>query len=916
MISTGGDLNNDNYDDLVISDTIYLNILYGGPAFDEYIDLPIAYDGVRFRYLSLSSEADMNGDGFSDLVTGDMDNRKIYVIQGGPGFDDIPDMIISDHVDEKFFGMALDGLGDINNDGADDLFAIMYYQNLTYFYFGKPVDKITSSLELVNGGGMDGKYCYARYKPYSFRAAVNDTSGYQDIDEVTLQLDRWGSNLQVKWSAGTGLFTELNDPNDYITIHPSSSASHDSVESVSVDFNLIFNWTYPDELLHGANVFSRGLSGMQHWSNLSDIYHVETNLEFAGELEVVSDIQGPLSDIDWISSGEELTWQGIMVVYENSDNVCPLDTEFDVAVLDMDGNEWYDTESSGRNIKIKTSTSGGTVEDYLFDIDITGVPAGCDISDETFSINFDSDKVKFLNPFPNPDKWQRKSKPFAGITVYDDTNNVNASSIEYRTSINNGSTWSNWQNAGATENSDSILVEVTPSFAEGTTNAVQFRARDSVGNDYANSEINYVKVDSTEVLFSKPRPEPGNYPATATVNCGITISDATSGVDTDKIEYSIKKHGETLYSDWTKVMNTGKDGLTVTITQKVNLGDGADNFIKWRAKDVAGNGWTESEPYQVSIAPEGSPNPLTTLLFPNDDRVVEADSVNLVWLSNQPDSASITYEVRLDTVNPPVHKAAETYTGTEFIFSGLEVGETYYWTVIPYLEGVIGTCTSGSWSFELNKDFGRTYGLKLAGPSTMTVKQGEMREGNITITNLGTDVDLISLSFDSGGLIGVTMEDKISLKANESRQPEFRLNIAEDAVVKNYQLKITATSQGGTEEILKITVSVVKDSDEKEGQDKSGESGSSIAFPIAAAVIALIIILLFIIMKKQGDGKKPEGEDGIPAVEEPPQPAAPAEPQPVPQAQAQPLQPVQQLPAEQDQVNNPPQYPGVNGGVQ
>jgi hypothetical protein len=270
----------------------------------------------------------------------------------------------------------------------------------------------------------------------------------------------------------------------------------------------------------------------------------------------------------------------------------------------------------------------------------------------------------------------------------------------------------------------------------------------------------------------------------------------------------------------------------------------------------------------------------------------------------------------VDTVNPPVKTVADKYSGTEFIFDGIEAGQIYYWEVIPYLEGVIGTCTSGSWSFELNKDFGRTYGLDLSGPATINLKRGETQVEKLTLTNLGSDVDLISITLDTNGLSGVSLTGSISLKTNESKQIDITFNIDEDAVVKTYQLTITGESQGGNKDTLKVTAAVVGDTDNKEGQDKSGESGSSIAFPIAAAVIALIIILLFIILKKQGDGKKPEGEDGIPAVEETPQTAAPAEPQPVQQAQAQLQQPVQQEPADPGQVNNPPQNPGANGGVQ
>jgi hypothetical protein len=91
---------------------------------------------------------------------------------------------------------------------------------------------------------------------------------------------------------------------------------------------------------------------------------------------------------------------------------------------------------------------------------------------------------------------------------------------------------------------------------------------------------------------------------THTPICSVLINDEEgSGVSAKDVQYAVATTSTNEYSAW----QTGKiprDAPEVRLSVSTNFVNGKSNWIRFRGKDVAGNGWTVSQDYNVWVDEE------------------------------------------------------------------------------------------------------------------------------------------------------------------------------------------------------------------------------------------------------------------------------------------------------------------------
>ncbi|OYT17637.1 MAG: hypothetical protein B7C24_01645 [Bacteroidetes bacterium 4572_77] len=148
-MNKAGDLNNDGISDIILGATgsRTAKIYYGSTTPDTQWDISLEGAGTDnwFGY-STSSAGDFNNDGFEDLIVGaygyDHYRGRSYIYFGGDEADNEADItLVSEDIEDSNYGWSVAGIGDINNDGFDDVAvgAIFYGTGMpgkVYVYYG------------------------------------------------------------------------------------------------------------------------------------------------------------------------------------------------------------------------------------------------------------------------------------------------------------------------------------------------------------------------------------------------------------------------------------------------------------------------------------------------------------------------------------------------------------------------------------------------------------------------------------------------------------------------------------------------------------------------------------------------------------------------------------------------------------
>jgi len=162
-VSTIGDFNDDGFHDVIVGapgndysghDAGRAYVYFGGPSLDTSADAVLSGEGTDdyFGY-SVSVAGDANGDGYEDLFVGARSNAiyepgRAYLYYGGPGFDAIADLTLTENTLIPGFAHSVSGGIDVNGDGFDEVVVGHFYGEIARVYYGIPQPDATPLADL------------------------------------------------------------------------------------------------------------------------------------------------------------------------------------------------------------------------------------------------------------------------------------------------------------------------------------------------------------------------------------------------------------------------------------------------------------------------------------------------------------------------------------------------------------------------------------------------------------------------------------------------------------------------------------------------------------------------------------------------------------------------------------------------
>jgi len=527
-------------------------------------------------------------------------------------------------------GSALDYSTFVGGERSDRLFSLVLRESGSVVVFGKTwgwtfnkdvVDHTFGHLgsddALVMGFTIDdmsptgayldgGDLLYAGLRTYDMAVDANPSKSNPPPHTVHVSVDPGGANVILGWTSGEVAepFFEVQDEHDHLELMQGSCYAErdDTNGTLMLHFGFVPGWNWPHE--DPCDLVVEARRAVINTTNylVKDLFSVENDLDFYGDVLAEGEWQGDVEEGDWVRGEEGLTFYSPLVVYEGTTDVHPPDSTGKVRIDGPIGAVNSSPYTSGERSVLKMMTPRQTIKEAVYTISLVNLPGTAESrGTRDFTLAIDANEPTFERPEPSGDDWQGTSRVLLSIAVNDTgTSGVNASTLEYSYSTSGLSPYSEWSRGGlrTTPSGPIVVGEVEIDLPDGES-YVRWRVKDLVGISASSDQL-LIRVDTRNVSFHSPIPE--GWQTISELDCGVTIQDLEgSGIDVGSIQYRVSYLNVSGYDEWVDWEGDLEDSMEVSVTFRWMFSKTPYNMVQWRAMDIAGNGHTRSPHYRVLV---------------------------------------------------------------------------------------------------------------------------------------------------------------------------------------------------------------------------------------------------------------------------------------------------------------------------
>lgn len=379
-----------------------------------------------------------------------------------------------------------------------------------------------------------------------------------------------------------------------------------------------FKFAFPWEGMMPMTIQAIGGATLPTTMTYSSFCYLDTGVQFEGEFQYLGEDGRHLSDFSYVKDNESVHFTGVKLLYnivdledENATKYYVMNESFEYMIIDDELNEYHQTNASMINMSIYVNMPLDSVT-KLFNLKVKGIP------DNKVSGGLPSLSFKVDNSIPaapssvviRADSFKDKQK---------EVDNDDILYLSWGSVTDSGSGVAYYRIATTPDPNNESAVQVDPRITQWIWNKTypgEFKlyiwAVDNVGHvgEMASESI---QIDKDDPFFTDFTWDVTQWARTVTPVLGVTardgytISEDISGIRRSSAEYAISTNGMEEFDDWISVglfdddvsRAIGDDDLEIEVQPRFI--EGTENYIKFRIKDWAGNGYAESDIYNIKI---------------------------------------------------------------------------------------------------------------------------------------------------------------------------------------------------------------------------------------------------------------------------------------------------------------------------
>ena len=253
--------------------------------------------------------------------------------------------------------------------------------------------------------------------------------------------------------------------------------------------------------------------------------------------------------------------------------------------------------------------------------------------------------------------------------------------------------------------------------------------------------------------------------------------------------------------------------------------------------------------------------PVVRLDSPENNSIINDTATELRWTPVSELAEFLTYDVYFGTGNAPPLLTGNI-TSINYSVEELKDETVYYWTIIPRLGDMEGTCIGGTYTFEVRKGFIPVHDVRLSlEREKVRIIKDAVGSVYLEIKNLGNIHETVNISVTGSLQDRIVFTPLFNMGPDETETTTISIITNDRMEPGSHVLTIRASYAGGVIE-TELEVVILEEEEEEESSSERS-SGSAWLWWLIGTVTLVTALVIILLLYRSGKKKRTDDAEEV-----------------------------------------------------